>query len=56
MNLSKDKERVFCHKCNKWLDIFTETYPDGDMILCLIDDELLGYKWDLPKEKEEEND
>lgn len=49
MNLSKNKQEVWCHLCNRWLIIRAETYLVDDSILCLIDDVHLGYAWDLPE-------
>ena len=49
MTLSHDRQKVFCHICHTWLIIRTETYLEGDNILCLKDDGHLGYVWDLPE-------
>ena len=48
MNLSQDKQKIFCHICNKWVDKFTEIYLDDSQVKCLICDILLGYTHDFP--------
>lgn len=58
MNLSKNRQEVFCHICNRWLIIRTETYLNNESILCLECDACLGYTWDLPElfgKNEEDN-
>lgn len=47
MNLSQDKEKVFCHKCQEWIDLLMATYYDEDEVRCLNCNEVLGYMWDL---------
>jgi len=49
MNLSKDKQRVYCHECCFWQNIYTDVKAEGDNILCLDCNAHLGYIWDLPE-------
>ena len=54
MNLSEDKQEIFCHICNEWVDKFTDIYLEDNQVKCLCCDALLGYTHDLPDEKENE--
>ena len=52
MNLKGDK--VFCHNCNKWIDLYTDTLllDDRDIVcdICYPEQYIcLGYIWDVPQ-------
>ena len=51
MNIRSDQ--VFCHNCNKWIDLYTDTLVLDDDIICNIcypeKYVLLGYYWDVPQ-------
>ena len=55
MKISKDKTKIWCEQCGKWIDIIEDTYePDGwgegGRICCLNEKEIgthvLGYETD----------
>lgn len=47
MNLSSDKEKIFCHICNKWQEKRTDIYIADREVRCLTCDTLLGYTHDF---------
>jgi len=54
MNISANRQRVYCHICINWLDIRVQTWLDGDIVRCLKCDAHLGFVWDLPEIFKEE--
>ena len=56
MNLSQDRQKVFCHEEHRWICLRAEIYVDGNVIRCLKDDAHLGFTHDLPEIFEQQNE
>ncbi len=61
MNLSPDRNKVYCHECRRWLNLEQETividygsnHPDDDHVLCIYDYAHLGFRKDVDKWKQQ---
>ena len=45
MKINKDERKIWCKKCNKWVDADEDTYePDGfeEGRVCCLDEEEIG--------------